>query len=134
GRSVLNGTDSLRYVRFRGKTGDRGRIFRQQEFLRNMAKRLANPMVVLKFPQMVEAVYTSVHTNFGFWDVMYMTCAVRRLRFQNIGFYILPGQVRGPYWQLQRDPVNRMVSSLFFGERSEQGFLQPVVPLEGRIT
>lgn len=134
GRYLLKGDDALRYVRFRGHTGDRGRIFRQQEFLRNMSKRMANPMVVLKFPEMVRALYASVHTNLNFWDVVFFTHAVRRLRFPNIGFYILPGQPRGPYWQVKREAADRLVGNLFFGAKADEGFMEPVAPLEGQIT
>ncbi len=134
GRYLVNGADALRYVRFRGQTGDKGRIFRQQEFIRNMAKRLANPMVVLKFPRLIEAIYSSVDTNLSFWDFLYFVDAVRHVRFGDLGFYILPGQPRGPYWQIKRETADRLVGRLFFSEISNEGFLEPVVPLEGQVT
>lgn len=134
GSHLLKGKDALRYVRFRGQTGDKGRIYRQQAFLRNMAKRLADPTVVLKVPSIVKAIYSSVHTNMSFWDFLYLANSLRRIRSNDLGFYILPGQPRGPFWQVKRDPADRLVSRLFFGDISNEGYLEPVVPLEGQVT
>lgn len=134
GRYMVQGADALRFVRFRGPTGDKGRIFRQQEFIRSMTKRLANPMAVLKFPRIIEAVYSSVDTNLTPWDFLYLVNAIRHTRYSDLGFYILPGQPRGPYWQIKRDTADRLVGRLFFGEISNEGFLEPVTPLEGQTT
>jgi LCP family protein required for cell wall assembly len=134
GHYLVNGADALRYVRFRGQTGDKGRIFRQQEFLRNMAKRLANPTVVFKLPRMMEAVYASVDTNLSFWDFLYLANAVRRIRYPDLGFFILPGQPRGPFWQVKRNVADHLIERIFWRKISEEGFLQPIAALEGQIT
>lgn len=135
GRYLVNGTDALRYVRFRSHTtGDKGRIFRQQEFLRNMAKRLANPMVVFKLPRMIEAVYASVDTNLSLWDFLFLVNSVRHVRFPDMGFFILPGQPRGPFWQVKREVADHLMGRLFRREVSDEGYLDPVAPLEGQTT
>ncbi len=127
GRILMRGQEALFYVRFRGPTGDRGRILRQQEFSRNLVKRFANPLMVLRFPKMVAAVSSSLYTNLSGWDVIYLLAASRRLRAGDIGFYILPGTPRGSYWYLKQEAKNDLVSLLLFGKPYEEpeGTIRP---------
>ncbi len=134
GRYFLTGKEALFYVRFRGSTGDKGRIFRQQEFLRNIAKQLANPLVVMRVPKLVEAVASSVYTNLSFWDFVYLTAANRRLRSDNIGFYILPGTPRGVFWHLNSGAVKRLAAKTILGEKVNVDDVETIVPLEEHIT
>jgi len=115
GRHLLNGQEALNFVRYRSHTGDRGRLMRQQEFLRNMAKRMANPITVLKFPQFVGAVFSSIRTNMSFWDVVYLAVSARRIRSNDLGFYILPGKPRGPFWELNKEAVEKMAQRMILG-------------------
>jgi hypothetical protein len=134
GRHLLKGDDALRFVRFRSHTGDRGRIMRQQEFLRNMAKRMANPITVLKFPQLVGAVFSSIRTNMSGWDVVYLAVAARRVRSNGLGFYILPGKPRGPFWELNMDAVQKMGQRTILGQSIAFDEADIITPQEQRIT
>jgi polyisoprenyl-teichoic acid--peptidoglycan teichoic acid transferase len=116
GRYLMSGEMALRYVRFRGLTGDRGRMLRQHEFIRNFAKQLANPLTIFHFPEMVMTVRRSLNTNLSFWDVAYLTSALRRVRPENMGFYVLPGQPSGVLWIPKRDLVDQLMSMLMRGE------------------
>src|SRR5207253_2693661 len=107
--------DALRYVRFRGQTGDRGRIYRQQEFIRTLIKQLANPLMVFKAPRMVAVMAASVQTNLSFWDIVYLAAAMRRVRSENTGFYILPGHPSGPFWIPNRALAAQTASLLIAG-------------------
>jgi len=133
GRYLLKGEEALRYVRFRGQTGDRGRIYRQQEFIRNLIKRLANPMMVFKVPRMMAVVATSLQTNLSFWDVVYLAAAVRRVRSDNTGFYILPGKPSGPFWMPNRAMAAEMASHLIAG-RPPVEEVPDIAPQSGTIT
>lgn len=134
GRYLMSGDEALHYVRFRGATGDRGRMLRQHEFLRNMARRFANPLNVLRFPKMVAAVTASIHTNLSFWDLVYLTVASRHLRPKKLGFYILPGYPRGPYWYMKKKPAHQLASSLILGKTLVAERLEPIVPQADQIT
>lgn len=133
GRYLLKGTEALNYVRFRGQTGDRGRIYRQQAFLRNMVKRLANPMMIFKVPRMVAVVATSVQTNLSFWDLVYLAAAVRRVRSDNVGFYILPGRPSGSYWIPNRPLAAHLAASIVAGRLPAQETVD-IAPQSGKIT
>lgn len=115
GRYLLKGEDALRYVRFRGTTGDRGRIYRQQEFIRNMVRRLANPMMVFKVPRLVAVMATSIETNLSFWDFVYLAAAMRHVRSDTTGFYILPGRPSGAFWMPNRALAAEMASLIIAG-------------------
>lgn len=134
GRYLMSGQEALFYVRFRGQTGDRGRIYRQQEFVRSMVKRFANPLMVFRVPEMVMVFKSSVITNLGFWDAVYFTFAGRRLRSNNVGFYILPGTPRGPYWSAKKDTAHQLASLLLRGENTMQESVPTIAAQMDRIT
>lgn len=108
----LSGEEALKYVRFRGASGDRGRILRQQEFVRAAFISFANPMTILRFPKIIGAVLQSIHTNLSFWDCVFMAAEGRRLRQSDIGFYILPGAPRGAYWRVRQDAAQWLAGHL----------------------
>ncbi len=134
GRYLMDGDESLRYVRYRGPTGDRGRIFRQQEFVRSFLRRLANPMMVLRVPEFAALVRSAISTNMSLWDLIYLGATARRLRSNDIGFYVLPGQVSGMYWSPKKNMVQQLVSLLFLGKMTEDPFFETIAPQANRIT
>lgn len=134
GTYLLDGQESLRYVRYRGKSGDRGRILRQQEFLRSMAKRLANPMMIFRVPQFIGAIRSSIHTNLSFWDVLYLASFSRHIRAKDLGFYILPGRPRGAYWQIREKATYGLVSRIILGQELDYEIIDTIVPQMDTIT
>jgi len=134
GRYLMFGDEALHFVRFRGTTGDRGRILRQQEFLRSVAMRTANPINLFRFPKMVTAIASSVRSNMSFWDMMYFALSSKRVRPGKIGFYILPGKPRGPYWYMNKEATHNLAAALFLGDKLKEQALVPIVPQAGFIT
>lgn len=134
GRYLMDGTEALNFVRYRGKTGDRGRIYRTQSFLRAMAKRTANPVNVLRFPKMITSLTSSVRTNLSLWDMIYLTLSARKIRVGGLKFYILPGVPRGPYWRIKKGAARNLAAALILGRPLKEESLAPIVPLEKRIT
>jgi LCP family protein required for cell wall assembly len=134
GRYLLNGTESLLYVRFRGQTGDRGRIFRQQEFVKAMIRRMANPLLIFRIPQMVLVLKSSVHSNLSFWDWVYMAAGMRRLRPDDVGFYILPGVPRGVYWSPKLEMGYELADMLLKGAVMKETVEENIAVQASRIT
>jgi polyisoprenyl-teichoic acid--peptidoglycan teichoic acid transferase len=134
GRYLMSGKEALQYVRFRGQTGDRGRILRQQEFIRSMIKRFANPLKIIRLPEMAVVFKTSVLSNLSFWDAVYLTMACRRVRTNSVGFYILPGSPAGAYWSPKKQMVQRLAGILFRGEKAHEGETETITPQADRIT
>ena len=128
GRYLLKGDEALFYVRFRGQTGDKGRIFRQQEFIRLILRKLATPLALWKAPELIEATSDTLRTNFSLWDLMYLAVACRRLRPPDMNFYILPGRPRGPYWEYDKDLAPAFASHVLLGTPLTDKFIQPIQP------
>jgi polyisoprenyl-teichoic acid--peptidoglycan teichoic acid transferase len=99
----LDGQQALTYVRFRGRSGDRGRILRQMEFLQGLMGKLSSPALTFKAPGLVAAVATNLHTNLGFWDVVFLALEAKHLRPERVNPRLLPGQPRGAYWEMDRE-------------------------------
>lgn len=112
GTVVLNGTKALEYVRYRGRSGDRGRIFRQQRFLRSALGRFKNPLVVLRIPLMFYRVISNIQTNLSLWDMIYLALDCRFLRKENIRFLELPGRPdrRRRYWMIDQERLEGVVN------------------------
>jgi len=96
----LSGDEALAYVRFRGRSGDRGRILRQMEFLKGVAEKISFPLLAFRWPKMLATVYGSVHTNLGLWDVPFLVLEAKHLRPDRLNPWLLPGQNRGVYWEM----------------------------------
>lgn len=133
GRQLIKGDRALEYVRFRGATGDRGRIYRQQEFLRNMLRRLANPMMIFRVPQIAAVIVSSVDSNLAFSDLLALCVAARRIRPENVGFYILPGKPRGALWIPNRALASRIASMIVAGNPPIEE-TPDIAPQSDRIT
>ncbi|MCG3204788.1 MAG: Transcriptional regulator LytR [Elusimicrobia bacterium] len=134
GRYLMKGQEALHYVRFRGQTGDRGRIFRQQEFIRSALRRLANPVMILRLPELIGIIKSTIRSNMSFWDVFYLASACRRVRSDDVGFYVLPGQVSGVFWYPKKSNIEQLVSLLFLGRLPVGQVEETIVPQSGRIT
>jgi LCP family protein required for cell wall assembly len=64
GTQTLGGTEALAYVRYRGgPTADIGRIGRQQEFLRALAREATSPAKLPRLPATASAVWRNIETN-----------------------------------------------------------------------
>ena len=64
GTRELDGLEALAYVRYRGgPTADIGRIGRQQEFLRQLAREATAPANLPRLPATAQAVWSNIDTN-----------------------------------------------------------------------
>ncbi|MFH1378868.1 MAG: LCP family protein [bacterium] len=98
GTYKLDGRKALEYVRFRGRSGDRGRIFRQQLFIKTAFSRFKNPLILLQIPRMLYRVISNLQTNLSLWDLLCLGLDFRFLRKANIRLLELPGRPHRWYW------------------------------------
>lgn len=127
----LNGQESLEYVRFRGQSGDRGRILRQMEFLRAMVGKLASPMLLFRGPRLVGTVLRHLHTNFHPWDVVFLALEARHLRPERLNPRLLPGHPKGAYWVIDQDRAALVVQQM---AGARQAFVSSEVTSEADAT
>lgn len=109
------GQDALGFVRFRGRSGDRGRILRQMEFIRALSKRLVSPEIVWRGPRATWEVYRAVHTNLSFWDLLFLAAEARRLTSRSVNTVLLPGRPKGAAWEMDVERTTFVLERLSVG-------------------
>ncbi|HOW27137.1 MAG TPA: LCP family protein [Elusimicrobiota bacterium] len=98
----LTGHEALMFVRYRGHSGDRGRILRQLEFLKTIIDRLASPLMVVRWPRIFMTVVSRFHTNFKTWDLLLMGMEARHWSSDRLNPHLLPSRPRGLYLEVDR--------------------------------
>lgn len=126
GPRLLNGNDALGFVRFRGRSGDRGRVLRQMEFVRALVRRTASPNIVWRGPLVLADAVGAVTTNLSFLDLAFLAFEARRWSPRAVHPWILPGKPKGAYWEMDRERALYVLSQLANGGG-------PVAPDEGGV-
>lgn len=103
GLQRLDPVQAEEYVRFRhDRTGDIGRIDRQQWFLRQVYKKLADPQIILKLPALFNAANEYVVTNLTVEEMAKLAAFGKDLTPAQIESGMAPGKVAtingGSYW------------------------------------
>jgi polyisoprenyl-teichoic acid--peptidoglycan teichoic acid transferase len=103
GLQTLDPTQAEEYVRFRhDRTGDIGRIDRQQWFLRQVYKKLSEPQIILKLPDLFNAANEYVVTNLTVQEMAQLAAFAKDMTPTQIESGITPGKVAtingGSYW------------------------------------
>jgi LCP family protein required for cell wall assembly len=96
----VRGEEALGFVRYRGKSGDRGRILRQMEFIQALSKRLVSPEIVWRGPQAVAELSRAVRSNLSPWEMVFLAVEARRLVSERLNTVLLPGHPRGATWEM----------------------------------
>jgi len=105
----LDGTQALGFVRYRGKgykkfcpkckvkiehwdpRGDLGRVERQQQFLKELAKKLLQPKMVTKLPQLASIAHRHVATDMDLKTLLSLANFARQLKLDKMKTATLPG-------------------------------------------
>lgn len=126
GRYWLNGQSALEYVRFRGHSGDRGRVFRQQKFLRSLLQRITSPSLFFLWPKMLAAGLDCIHTNLSWYDILLVSLEARELSRQNMRMMQLPGKPVGNVWQIDEERTQSMLQ-LIRGRETDRAVESPAL-------
>lgn len=111
----LDGERALGFVRFRGKSGDRGRILRQMEFVHAVVDRLVSPAIVWRGPQALWEAGRAVQTNVSFLDMVFFSMEARRITSRRLNTVLLPGRPRGAVWEMYPDRTAYVLRQLAGG-------------------
>jgi len=90
-------------VRYRGRSGDLGRVFRQQRFLKSVLAKFTNPLLIARFPQFAAIMLTEVKTNLSAWDMLACIIELKDIHTNNIRLAQLPGAPRKELWIVDND-------------------------------
>lgn len=119
GKKTLNGQRALEYIRFRGLSGDFGRILRQQEFLLNLLNRFKNPVNILKLPQIVWISLSSIKTNLNWFEQFFLLYEIKDLPKNHVRLIQLPGQPSSHgFWIPDADGITATATLLTPGKKS----------------
>jgi LCP family protein required for cell wall assembly len=108
----LDGDRALGFVRFRGKSGDRGRILRQMEFVHAVVDRLVSPAIVWRGPQALWEAGHAVRTNLSFLDTIFFSLEARRITSRRLNTVLLPGRPRGAVWEMDAERTGFVLRQL----------------------
>ena len=114
GKKRMNGIEALQYVRYRGASGDSGRMYRQKKFLKStMQKLIQTPWFLWRLPRMLQILRTHVRTDFSIYDLLVLALEARGLSPDNIRMAQLPGKSkRGKYWEVDREQTRLLLSRI----------------------
>lgn len=115
----LDGDSALKYIRFRASGGDRGRIFRQQIFLRQLLRQIKEPINLFRAPLFYRELRQHLHTNLTLWELANLLLELARLPSGNIRLSQLPGKNKGVYWQTDREATEQ-VMRIIFGKAAQR--------------
>jgi len=113
GKHHLDGARALEFVRFRGKSGDLGRVFRQQRFLKSVLSKFRNPALIVRIPQIVDIFFREVKTDLSLWDMLVCLIELKDLRTDDICLAQLPGAPRRDLlWQVDSENLQGLFDKI----------------------
>jgi len=123
GKQVLNGYDSLGYVRYRSDgRGDIGRIERQKYFLRELVRQSMSLKNLVKSPQVLEELIQYTKTDLTVGEIMRV--AGQFAGPVEINTHTLPGKPQmingGSYWVIDEKQTRILIDKLVSGEGTEE--------------
>ncbi|MEN3013622.1 MAG: LCP family protein [Endomicrobiia bacterium] len=114
----LNGEEALKYVRFRDTTGDIGRIYRQQQFIKNLINRILSVDILYKLPKLIYTFNKSIFTNINFLETLNLLLEFKNLKFSNLRFSILPGKPKGRYIEVEKNTIDELLEHFLTNRQS----------------
>lgn len=121
GRHRLNGNQALQYVRYRGETGDIGRIKQEQKFLRALAAEIKKPSNFPRLPKLALEARNHVKTNLSGEQLIALAKIAPKVDMEKIQAETVPGKdavIDGAwYWIADVPATKKLVDSMFRGAR-----------------
>ncbi|MFA4966778.1 MAG: LCP family protein [Candidatus Margulisiibacteriota bacterium] len=120
GVQTLNGRNALSYLRFRHDDGDLKRILRQQKFMQALASQFLKKENLIKSPQVVLKMFSSLETNMNTREILGMALNIRKIvEFGQIHMAMIPGSdlmIKGIYYlKPDYETVKKTVDEYFKG-------------------
>ncbi len=122
GKQLLNGVDSIKYLRFRKNNdgsysdGDIGRIKRQQDFMIKAIKKSLS----LNFLNVINTATSYVKTSMKPNDIIFYANQAAKIKGENIKTYTLPGKSEyrkytnnTSYWIYDEDASKKMILKIY---------------------
>ncbi|MFW6022330.1 MAG: LCP family protein [Halanaerobiaceae bacterium] len=130
GRQSLDGEEALQYVRYREPIkADIGRVERQQKFIKALMKKIVNPDIILKLPNIYQEIRKTINTNIPIQDATPFVKFLKGINLNRVDTVMLPGEPKymhgASYWisdQKELDIViNKLIKSKEYIRNGEYG-------------
>ncbi|OGC06827.1 hypothetical protein A2526_01885 [candidate division WOR-1 bacterium RIFOXYD2_FULL_36_8] len=118
GYQKLSGEEVNEYIRFRHDAiGDIGRIQRQQNFLRALAKQIMNPISTIKAPFIIEVIRNNVKSDLSLQEFILLINSFRTIPYENISTHMIHGEPAnnwaGSVLMLKQEEINKIIQENF---------------------
>ena len=126
GLQTLNGEEAEQFARFRQDSyGDIGRVQRQQILLKALRKRMTNPLVIPKLPQILKTLQQHIDTNLTPQEMLALAGFGLKLESKDLHMVMLPGEFSDPeeygasYWLADRGASSDLMRTYFDARPAE---------------
>jgi LCP family protein required for cell wall assembly len=120
GWQVLNGEQAEQFARFRNdENGDIGRVQRQQQLIRALRKKLTEPTMLTRIPQVIQLFQKYVDTNLTPEEMFALAHFGLNLEQDNFRMVLLPGRFSTPeefeasYWLMDSVDTAQVMQEYF---------------------
>ncbi len=120
GWQTLNGDQAEQFARFRhDEYGDIGRVQRQQTLLKALRKRLTQPTIVARVPQLLDIFGRYVDTNLSSEEMLALVRFGLKLTPEELKMVMLPGRAsevgefNASYWLMDEDKRDQILADYF---------------------
>lgn len=134
GQQHLDGKHAHDFVRFRHNNdgsapgeyvmGDEGRMYWQQEFIKELMRQKLNPTYLSRIDDVYEVFQNNVRTNLTFTELVRNLNAIMKINIDDITAYQLPGESQyiSPLWYYIYDPAEteKMIEDVFTPQSREE--------------
>jgi LCP family protein required for cell wall assembly len=124
GIQTLDGKNALHYVRFRHDSlSDLGRITRQQKFVKEAIRKLQNPLILPKIPELVSEAIKMLNTDISPVQAIQLASYLRDIKEGDLKFFTLPGKAANigalSYWLPDIPTASMMLADQYIPDSPE---------------
>lgn len=117
GEQVLDGSNAVKFLRYRGNQGDVDRIPRQQEFIKAFLEQALSLKNIGKLPKIFTELKSNIRTNFGEKQVLEAIISLPKLDLNNMKMDMIPGNaptINGTsFWVFDKNKTQQMLQENF---------------------
>ncbi len=114
GKQLMDGGTLIKFLRYRDKDqGDIGRIKRQQIFFRAAIKKLTEPAVIIKAPELAKKASELFLTDMSTREMLSLGNKLRSVPKRNYSGYLVPGDfAKDGSWTVKQLELHAMMSKI----------------------
>ncbi len=114
GKQLMDGETMIKFLRYRDKDqGDIGRIKRQQIFFRAAIKKLTEPAVITKAPELVKAASELFLTDMKAREMLSLGNNLKSVPKRNYSGYLVPGDfAKDGSWTVNQPELHAMMGKI----------------------